>query len=122
MPERLEVHLVSYPGKGLVSRPFTRRQQSLIDRSATFSLYNSEGEKEGRGYLSCATCHEVHRWEPDADRSGSGRPLEGDIKNSFLKVRSTFAVARSFCKECHGDLSREMYQRYHFPGEPPPSP
>jgi predicted CXXCH cytochrome family protein len=122
VPARPEVHFVSYPGKGLVSRPFTRRQQSLMDMSATFSLYNSEGEKESRGYLSCATCHEVHRWEPDADRSGTGLPVEGDIKNSFLKVRSTFAVARSFCKECHGDLSREMYQQYHFPNETSPSP
>jgi predicted CXXCH cytochrome family protein len=122
VPERPEVHFVSYPGKGMVSKPFTRRQRSLMDVSATFSLYNSEGERESRGYLSCATCHDVHRWEPDADRSGTGRPQEGDIKNSFLKVRSTFAIARSFCKECHGELSREMYQQYHFPEGTSPSP
>jgi predicted CXXCH cytochrome family protein len=117
VPARSEVHFVSYPGKGMVSRPFTRRQQSLMVMSATFSLYNREGAQESRGYISCATCHDVHRWEPDTSRSGTGRPLEGDIKNSFLKIRNTFAIARSFCKECHGDQSLEMYQRYHFPEE-----
>jgi len=115
VPPRFEVHLVSYPGKGMVSRIFTQRQSSLMNISSALSLYDEKGEAKNRGYISCVTCHDAHRWEPDTNRSGTGVPLEGDSRNSFLKVRSTFSVGQSLCIECHGDESLELYQGYHFP-------
>jgi cytochrome c2 len=128
VPPRLENHLVYYPGKGMVSRMFTPRQRSLLDMTSTFPLYSREGiQEKGRGFLSCASCHDVHSWEPDTASSGAGMPLEGDLRNSFLKVRNTFAVGRSFCRECHGEDSLELYRSYHFPegrgpGSPDPGP
>jgi predicted CXXCH cytochrome family protein len=121
-PPRSEAHLVSYPGKGLVSRPVTRKQISLLGSASSLSLYSAEGEEKTRGYISCATCHDAHRWEPDTSRSGMGVPLDGDSQNSFLKERSTFSIGGSLCKQCHGEDSLEMYQQYHFPEGKPPEP
>ncbi len=118
-PRRLEAHLVHYPGQGMVSRVFTRRVTSVLDLSTSFPLYSPEGEVSDRGVISCATCHDPHLWEPDTQRSGTGIPQDGDMKNSFLKVKSTFAIGRSFCQECHGDDTLEFFQRYHFPVEEP---
>jgi len=116
VPSRIETHLVGYPGKGMVGRTFAPQRTSILDMATTFALYNHEGEQENdRGFLSCASCHDVHAWEPDTSRSGAGVPLEGDLKNSFLKARTTFAIGRSFCKQCHGEDTLELYRNYHFP-------
>jgi predicted CXXCH cytochrome family protein len=120
-PERFEAHLVSYPGKGMISRLFTKRQAGPFGNSSSLALFNVEGEKKSRGYISCATCHDPHRWEAETSRSGTGIPLEGDQGNSFLKERSTFSVGSSFCKTCHKDDTLEMYRRYHTPAEPLPT-
>jgi predicted CXXCH cytochrome family protein len=122
VPPRIEAHLVSYPGKGMVSRPFVRRQSSLFGSASSLTLYDAEGEKKNRGYISCATCHDVHRWEPDTSRSGMGVPLDGDSQNSFLKERSTFSIGGSLCKECHGEDTLELYRQYHFPEREPAEP
>lgn len=116
VPARIENHLVDYPGKGLVGRPFQRRQTSFAAISASgFEIFNEKGEKESHGFISCATCHDAHRWEPDTTRSGTGIPLDGDLKNSFLKVRNTFAVGKAFCRECHAEDTLEHFQLYHEP-------
>lgn len=120
VPSRPEAHLVAYPGKGMVSRLFTKRQVSILDTSSIFSLYSREGEKKNRGYISCNTCHDVHRWEPEVSRSGTGVPLEGDDKNSFLRIRTTFSIGQSFCRGCHGEDTLELYRTYHSSGESPP--
>jgi predicted CXXCH cytochrome family protein len=121
VPARLEAHLVSYPGKGMISRLFTRRQTGTFGGSSSLALYDAKGEEESRGYISCSTCHDPHRWEAETSRSGTGVPLEGDSGNSFLKERSTFSVGSSFCKTCHKDDTLEMYRHYHTPEEPPDS-
>ena len=99
----LRFHL-SEPGLGLLQIPL-------------MIVVDAEGEAQNRGYISCVTCHDVHRWETEAKRSGTGRPQDVDLKNSFLKVRSTFSIDRSFCNECHKDNSLELYQQYHSPAE-----
>ena len=40
-------------------------------------------------------------------------PMDGDLRNSFLKVRNTFSVGKAFCRECHADDTLEHFQRYH---------
>ena len=118
-PARLEAHLVSYPGKGMISRLFNQRQTGLFGGSSSLALYDAKGEKKSRGYISCSTCHDPHRWEAETSRSGTGVPLEGDSRSSFLKERNTFSVGSSFCKNCHKDDTLEMYRRYHTLEEPP---
>ncbi len=115
VPPRLSAHLVRYPGRGMVKRTFLSRRRSLLDLPQAFELYSTDGAKAQRGYLSCASCHDVHRWDPDVAGSGEGQPLEGDVENSFLRVRSTFAIERAFCRECHRNDTIERYRKYHFP-------
>jgi len=110
VPPRVEAHLVNYPGRGLVSRQFT------ITRSVGtgIPIYAEDGSRADRGYLSCISCHDVHRWEADVSNSGSGESVEGDLSNSFLRVPST-ALDRTLCAECHDNSLVEHYENYHFP-------
>ena len=41
-------------------------------------------------------------------------PVEGDVSNSFLRVRGN-ALDRTLCAECHGESLLEHYKNYHFP-------
>lgn len=115
VPPRMETHLVNYPGRGLVNRLFTITRTVAREGPSSIALYNEAGGRAEQGYISCASCHDLHCWEPDANRSGEGVAAEGDLTNSFLRVRGAFAVERSFCKECHGETSLDYYRDYHFP-------
>jgi predicted CXXCH cytochrome family protein len=113
VPPRADPHFVNFPGKGLVRRRFTVARLKAA-RPSSIGIFDENGERGDRGYLSCASCHEVHRWDSDASNSGPGMPLEGDVTNSFLRVRSA-ALDRTFCAECHGETLVEHYRTYHFP-------
>jgi len=113
VPPRAEAHLVNFPGKGLLSRLFTIGRSTGVGAS-NIAIFDDDGNQADQGYLSCASCHDVHRWETDVTSSGPGSPLEGDLTNSFLRVRST-ALDRTFCAECHGESLVERYRTYHFP-------
>jgi predicted CXXCH cytochrome family protein len=115
VPPRVTTHLVNYPGRGLVDRVFSLARTVGPEGAAGISLYSEQGARAEQGYLSCGSCHDVHRWEPDVNRSGEGLALEGDITNSFLRARGTLAVSRSFCAECHGEAAIDYYRTYHFP-------
>ena len=113
VPPRAEAHLVNFPGRGLVGRLFTI-SRTVAGGSASIPVFAEDGSKSDKGYLSCVSCHDVHRWEADVTNSGSGMSVEGDSSNSFLRVRST-ALDRTMCAECHGDSLVERYKNYHFP-------
>jgi predicted CXXCH cytochrome family protein len=114
VPPRAEAHLVSYPGRGLTSRIFTVTRSDPDGQRPIVSLYGESGSPAEQGYLSCASCHDVHRWESDVTRSGEGVPVEGDINNSFLRLRGTQAD-RTLCVECHRDEAAGKFRDYHFP-------
>ncbi len=65
-------------------------------------LFTAEGKRSARGDLSCATCHDPHRWAPESDARG-GRTEEGDGRNSFL--RQITASESALCRTCHTDKS-----------------
>jgi predicted CXXCH cytochrome family protein len=113
VPPRAEAHLVNFPGRGMVSRLFTITR-TVAEGQVGIPVFDDGGLSSDKGYLTCASCHDVHRWETDADSSGSGVAVEGDITNSFLRVRTT-ALDRTLCAECHGDSLVERYRNYHFP-------
>ena len=113
VPPRAEAHQVNFPGRGLVSRRFTIAR-TVAAGPAGIPLFDDEGARSDQGYLTCASCHDVHRWETDVSSSGTGLPAEGDVTNSFLRVRTT-ALDRTLCAECHGDSLVEHYRNYHFP-------
>lgn len=113
VPPRAEAHLVHMPGSGPVSRVFTMGRVAAAG-PAGIPLFAADGSPPGKGYLSCVSCHDVHRWEAGIANSGSGVPVEGDATNSFLRVRSS-ALNWTFCADCHGDSLLEHFRNYHFP-------
>ena len=113
VPPRGEAHLVNFPGRGLVSRLFTV-VRNVAAGPAGIQVFAEDGSRADSGYLSCVSCHDVHRWEADVSNSGAGMPLEGDLSNSFLRVKST-ALDKTLCADCHGDSLVEHYRNYHFP-------
>jgi hypothetical protein len=113
VPPRAEAHLVNFPGRGLVSRLFTITR-TVAEGQAGIPVFDEGGLRSDKGYLTCVSCHDVHRWESEITSSGPGVAVEGDVTNSFLRVRTT-ALDRTLCAECHGDSLIERYRNYHFP-------
>lgn len=113
VPPRTEAHLVNYPGRGLVSRLFTITR-AVAEGQAGILVFDEKGSPSDKGYLTCASCHNVHRWESEVSNSGPGVAVEGDATNSFLRVGAG-ALGRTLCAECHGDSLMERYRNYHFP-------
>jgi hypothetical protein len=113
VPPRAEAHMVNFPGRGLVPRRLTSTR-NFAAGPTRIQLFAEDGSRADSGFLSCVSCHDVHRWEPDVANSGSGAAVEGDSSNSFLRVRGT-ALDRTLCAECHGDSLIERYKNYHFP-------
>ena len=59
-------------------------------KSGYFPLFHkSYGEKVPMENVSCASCHDVHRWNPDRSAEGHGVNAEGDAVSSFLRSRSS---------------------------------
>lgn len=113
VPPRTDVHLVNYPGRGMVNRLFTPTR-SVTGGKKDILLFAEDGTPAENGYLSCASCHDVHRWESDVSSSGAGVPVEGDLANSFLRVPPS-GLQDTLCADCHGASLLEHYRNYHYP-------
>lgn len=78
-------------------------RMAKADGSTTLPLYNKEGAKveaEGRGKMSCATCHDLHDWDSRAEGPGDGiTPLDGNQNTSFLRIANL--ETPSLCNDCH---------------------
>ena len=77
-------------------------------------MFAEDGSRAAEGHLSCASCHDVHRWESEISSSGPGVPVEGSVENSFLRVPPA-GLGATLCAECHGGNLLEYYRSYHFP-------
>ncbi len=78
----------------------TDAKRSLRNRLETdLPLFDSEGERSEQGTVSCPTCHNVHRWDPDKAVAGAGENLEGDGGTSFL--RKSNLPNSGLCTSCH---------------------
>ncbi len=75
-----------------------------------FPLYNKKnGEKIKVGDISCASCHDVHQWDPKQTRSGTGANVEGRATTSFLRMQ-TYSM---MCVDCHGRDALFRFKYYH---------
>ncbi len=72
-------------------------------------VYDEKGRKVEAGLLSCPTCHDPHVWSATDPRPGSGKPVEGNARNSFLRFRSKNEI----CRNCHGLDSLVRYKYFH---------
>ncbi|MFC1855220.1 cytochrome c3 family protein [Thermodesulfobacteriota bacterium] len=97
--------------------PFTSNFAAL--ENAIFPLYNADLEKSQEGYLQCVSCHDPHQWSKDVYNAPTGKPEEGDVSSSFLRLQLPEMAGASFCKECHRGEVEEKYLQYHLP---PPEP
>jgi len=62
-------------------------------------LFGKDEAKEGSN-VDCATCHDLHQWDPNNPLSEEGSILEveGNSTNSFLRVT---AINGKLCADCH---------------------
>lgn len=75
-----------------------------------FPLYHKRtGRKLQVGDISCASCHNVHQWDPLINRHGEGKNIEGKTTNSFLR-RQTYSI---MCIDCHGLDALFRFKYYH---------
>ncbi len=72
-------------------------------------VYDRKGRKVEAGLLSCPTCHNPHIWSATKPGPGSGKPVEGNARNSFLRFRSKNEI----CRNCHGLDSLVRYKYFH---------
>jgi predicted CXXCH cytochrome family protein len=75
-----------------------------------FPLFHGKTGKEVTvGDIACASCHDVHRWDPKVARPGMGKNLEGRTTNSFLRMQ-TYSL---MCIDCHGLDALFRFKYYH---------
>ena len=59
-------------------------------------LFNSYGARKTDGVMTCATCHDAHRWNPNSAQGEVRESVKGDRTNSFLRK-----AAPKLCGDCH---------------------
>jgi len=72
-----------------------------IGAKTKLPLFTKEGQRHPQGNVDCATCHNVHQWDPTKRRSRSGATakVEGNGDNSFLRIKNT--TKSNLCINCH---------------------
>ncbi|MDH5444222.1 MAG: hypothetical protein OEY52_01625 [Gammaproteobacteria bacterium] len=72
-----------------------------LGNSTNLPLFTAEGKRHPDGNVDCASCHNVHQWDPKNRKAMSGAKLksEGNGKTSFLRVRNT--KKSELCTTCH---------------------
>ncbi|MDH5571359.1 MAG: cytochrome c3 family protein [Gammaproteobacteria bacterium] len=75
-----------------------------LDHTVKLPAFGQGGVKtvaEMQGMVTCATCHDVHQWNPvDADDKGNIEET-GNNKTRFLRIANSADAA--LCRSCHDD-------------------
>jgi hypothetical protein len=85
-------------------------------RKVKTPLFDLDGKSAEAGVISCPTCHDPHQWNANKTGKGSGKNLEGDVRNSFLRHSSTEYF---ICADCHAEDSLYRYKYFHWPKSRP---
>jgi predicted CXXCH cytochrome family protein len=101
--------IATHPQKRLINN-IMRSNRTSLDFAP---IYDQQGNEVHVGNISCPTCHNAHQWSPLVQRKGSGRNLEGNATNSFLRNVSYDNI----CIDCHGLDALFRYKYYHNPHE-----
>lgn len=77
-----------------------------------FPLFDpASAEPVLNGSMTCASCHDTHRWSPTAQPTESSQNAEGDAADSFLRNHSYNTI----CIDCHGPEALKRYLYFHDP-------
>ena len=69
--------------------------------TTTLPLFDKDGKVSKKGVMTCQTCHDPHRWDPVRVISGDHSNVEGDSRNSFLRLENS--PSPKLCENCHTD-------------------
>ena len=99
--------IVTHPLGKLINNT-SRSNKAAIDYAP---LYDNSGKEVNVGDISCSTCHNAHQWDPLSKQIGTGKNLEGNAINSFLRNVSY----NNICADCHGLDALFRYKYFHNP-------
>ncbi len=85
---------------GEYSHPLNVELQRTGDTQTSLPLFTQNGIKSGIGIVTCATCHDAHRWNQKSESKANAITMEGNHSNSFLRQPN---VNSSLCYECHAE-------------------
>ncbi len=94
------------------SHPIKKRMaKDKPDIAPDIPLYTKEGNIDNEGYITCATCHNPHQWDPQSpENKGSGIRVDGNGATSFLRRHNTDESL--LCVTCHAE-KRYVYKTEH---------
>ncbi len=105
----------THPEKQLIANP----GRNIKGKENYFPLFDkATGASKTVGDIACASCHDVHQWEPKQPLPGTGNNLEGNATNSFLRMQTYNMI----CKDCHGLDSLFRFKYYHDSKKRKPMP
>ncbi len=86
---------------GQYNHPVNVRPKDRYAGGVHLPLFSANGVKTPTGSVQCFSCHNVHRWDPNATANGGDVKVDGDAGNSFLRIANDGTSA--LCVTCHSD-------------------
>jgi predicted CXXCH cytochrome family protein len=84
---------------GNISHPVNKKPAPDTFIADKLPLYTAGLTISTKGRVQCFSCHDVHRWSPNASSDQAGKDIEGDGSNSFLRISNS--VSSELCLGCH---------------------
>ncbi len=91
--------------KGVANKKLVANHSHPVDLApsekglaTSLPLYDKKGNKKKKGFMTCQTCHDPHRWNHKG-QPGTGKNIEGDSRNSFLRLENS--PSPKLCADCH---------------------
>jgi predicted CXXCH cytochrome family protein len=86
---------------GSYSHPIDVAMLSNKTMPAGLPLFADDADRVPEGRMQCATCHDVHRWDPLQPIFIAGKDVGGNANNSFLRMANS--GLSTLCLACHSD-------------------